>query len=89
MRKRHRLAQLLRRFDPRDDDAIRADVERSLDEADVALRDADERDGVAANRRAHVLDDVLPVEMAMLGVDHDPVEAQRDGHLGDAADFPA
>ena len=78
---------MLGRFDPGNDDAVGADVERPLDQAAVQLGDADQGDRVAADGRPQVLDDFLPIEMAVLGVDHHPVQAQGHRHLGDARRF--
>jgi T5SS/PEP-CTERM-associated repeat protein len=75
---------LLGGFDPGDDDAVGADVERPLDEADALLGDAHEGDRVAADGGADVVEDVAPVQVPVLGIDHDPVQPQGDGHLGDA-----
>lgn len=81
---RDRLFELLSGFDPGDDDSVRSDVERPLDQPAVEFRDSHERDGLAADGRAQMFDDVFPVEMPVLGIDHDPVQAERDRHLGDA-----
>jgi hypothetical protein len=84
VRERDRLAQLVGRLDPGQDDAVGADVQRPLDQPHVALGHAHQRHRVAAHGRAQVLDDLLPVEVPVLGVDDDPVEPQANGHLRDA-----
>ena len=78
------LAELLGRLDPGDDHAVGPDVERPLDQA--AVSSATRTSATVSLRTVgpEVLDDLLPVEVAVLGVDHDPVEPERDGHLGDA-----
>ena len=78
------LAQLVGRFDPRNHHAVGPDIERSLHKADVALGEPHQRDRVAANRGPQVLDDFLPIEVAVLGIDDDPIHAERDGHFRDA-----
>ena len=54
-----------------------------LIEPAVQLREPHEGDGFAPDGGPEVLGDVLPVEVPVLGVDDDPVEAEGDGHLGD------
>lgn len=81
------LAELVGRFDPRDEDAVGPDVEGSLHKVDVAGRHTDEGDGVAADGCPQVLDDFFPIQMSVLGVDDDPIEANGDRHLGDAGAF--
>src|SRR5688572_22602009 len=71
-----RLPQLFGRFDPGNYHSISAAIERPLDQSTIQLCNPHESDGVAANRRAQVLHDVLPVEMTMLGIDHDKIEAR-------------
>ena len=84
MREVHSLAELLDRLDPRDDDSVRPDVERPLDQGDIQFGDANERDRVAADGRPQMLHDVIPVEMTVFRIDHDPVQAQGHGHFRDA-----
>ena len=73
--------------DLRHDDAGRADVEYTFDEALLHLGDAHQRRRVATARGADVLQDCLEVEMPMLGIDRHPIEAQLDGDLGDRGRF--
>jgi hypothetical protein len=86
-RKGDRLAKLIGRFDPRDDDAFGANIEGPLYQGDVALRYAYEHDGVAPDRRAHVLDDFFPIEVPVLGIDDHPIKPQSNGHFSDAWAF--
>jgi len=53
----------------------------------VQVGDADHRDGVAPDGGPEVLDNLLPIEVPVLGVDDDPVQPQRDRHLGHAGGF--
>src|SRR3989304_1797142 len=67
---RHGLSQLVGGFYPRHHHAVGANVQRSLDEADVQFGHAHQYDRIPANRRADMLDNLLPVEEAVSGVDH-------------------
>jgi hypothetical protein len=84
---RDRLTQVLHRLDARQDHAVGAEVEGAFDQPWRQFGEADQRDGVAAGRRTQVLDDVVPVELSVFGIDDDPVEAERDGHPGDVRRF--
>ena len=42
-----------------------------------------QRGRVATTRGANVLENGFEIEMAMLGIDDDPVEVELDGNLGD------
>ena len=53
----------------------------------VQLGDAHQGDRFAAHGRADVFRDLFPVEVPVLGVDDDPVEAEGDGDLGDRGRF--
>src|SRR5579883_2360853 len=77
------LLELLGGFHPRNHHAIRTDVERAFDEPAIEFRESDERDGFAANCRANVFRDLLPVEMPMLCVNDNPIQAQGDSHFCD------
>ncbi len=77
----HRLPELLGSLDPRNDDAVRADVQRAFDKAGVKLGQADQRDGVAARRGLKVVQDVLPIEVPVLGVNNNPVHPERNGYF--------
>ena len=81
------LLELLRGFNPRNHNTIRADIERAFDEAAVQLGNADERDGVAADGGAEMLDDVLPIEMAVFRINDDPIDTEGHGHFRDAGSF--
>jgi hypothetical protein len=79
-----RLLNLLGRFHPRNQHAVGADIESPFDKSGVQLRNADQNDRVTADASTNVLDDLFPVEMAVLGIDDDPIDAESDPHLGDA-----
>jgi len=81
------LFELLCGFDPGDDDAVGTDIEGTLDEPGVQLGDAYECDGVAPNCGTEVLDDFFPVEVAVFGVNDDPVEAESHGDFCDTGGF--
>ena len=70
----HRLPQLVGRFDPGDDDSVGADIEHPFDLSDVQVGDADKCRGVAADRGPHMFENIMPVEVAVFGVDDHPVE---------------
>ena len=82
--KRDGLAQLLDLLHPGHHHSVGADVEGAFDQPYAEFGDAHQHHRVAAHGGAEVLEDVAPVEVAVLGVDHDPVEAQSHAHLGNA-----
>ena len=49
--------------------------------------DADQGDGLAPDGGPEMLDDLFPVEVAVLGVDHHPVQPEGHRHLGHAGRF--
>ena len=62
-------------------------VEHALDHALLDLLDPDQGGGGRVPGRPDVLDHLLEVEMAVLGVDHDPVVAEGRGDLADRWGF--
>ena len=85
--KRHRAGELLGRLDPGDHDPVGAEVEGPLDEAPIELRHPHQRHRITADGGPEVVGDLLPVELAVLGVDHHPVEPERHRHFGDRCRF--
>jgi hypothetical protein len=75
---------LHRRLDPRDDDAIGADIQYALEQARVQFRHAHQRHRITAHRSPNVFEDLLPIEVPVFGVDDDPVQAQRHRHFRNA-----
>ena len=55
-----------------------------LDEPSIQVGDADQGDRVSPDRRPKVLDDFAPVELTVLGIDHDPIEPEGHRHFGHA-----
>src|SRR5262245_2101261 len=84
---RYGARKLLGRFHPRNEKSIRADIQRALDEANIAFRESDESNRITADRRAQVRCYFLPIEMPMLGIDDDPVQATGDRDFGHAGAF--
>ena len=71
-------------FHPGNDDAVGADVEGPLDQPAVEFREANQGDRLATRRGSEMFDNFFPIEMAVLRVDDDPIDAERHRHLGDA-----
>ena len=82
-----RLPQLLGRFDPGNQHAVGSDVERPFNRAGVQFHQANQQNGVAAHRGPQMADEIAPIKMPMLGIEHDPIEAQEHRHFRDAGGF--
>jgi hypothetical protein len=66
---------LLGRLDPRNDNSIRTDIKRALDKSVIQLGDSNQSHRITSNGGAKMFDDFFPVQVTMLGVNDNPVQA--------------
>ena len=87
MREGHCVAQLLDLLHPRHDDPVGANIQNAFDQTDIDLGDPYQHHRITSHCRANMLENIAPVQMAVLSVDNDPVEPQGDTHFGDTGRF--
>ena len=84
MREGHGLAQLIRGLDPGHHHPIRPDIEGAFDQAHIQFGHSHQSHRIAPYGGANVRENVLPVEVTVFGIHHNPVYAQGHGHFRDA-----
>src|ERR1044071_110634 len=75
MRVGYRLFEFLSSLNPRHNHTIGADIENSFDQATIQFRNPDQSHCITPNCRPDMFENFLPIKVAVLSVNHDPIQS--------------